>query len=391
MNIEKYKTNIYSCIRCSYCRDTFRYRDNSLDICPSREVSAGGFECYTGKGKLMLARGVLEGTIPLSPELAKIVASCPTCRNCWDKCYANGFIDHVPIYEALRADLWNAGYAPEQHKKLVAGIEKYRNPYNELHEKRFNWLEKFPVSEQAELVYFTGCTSAYRQQNIARATASILGKAGVNFKVMGSEEWCCGSPAARVGAVDVAKSLAEHNVEAIKRMGAKRVIFSCAGCYRAFKVDYPQIIGKLDFEVLHSSEFISKLLDEGKITGLKALNKTVTYHDPCHIGRHLMHLEAQLFDQPRKVLKSIPGLKLTEMVRIKRNARCCGAGGGFKSAFNDLAVKVASNRVQEAEKTQAEILASTCPFCYRNLSDGVKAANSKLQVYDLSELVDMAL
>jgi len=188
---------------------------------------------------------------------------------------------------------------------------------------------------------------------------------------------------------DVPREIAKHNVAAIQKKGAKKVLFACAGCFRAASIDWPRALGmkKLPFEVVHITEFLADLIKQDKVKWVKPINKTVTYHDPCHLGRHV-----GVFDAPRYVLTHIPGVKFVEMDRIKEFQRCCGAGGGVKAGIPDLALGVAESRVKDALETDADILSSACPFCKRNLSDGrdsIKATD--LVVEDVIELVAEAL
>ena len=199
---------------------------------------------------------------------------------------------------------------------------------------------------------------------------------------LGMDEWCCGSPAARVGDTILARKMAQHNIKVIENCGANLVLFSCAGCYRTFKKDYPKWGLNYNFKVLHISEFISELIKNNKIK-LGSIDKKITYHDPCHLGRHL-----GIYDPPRIVINAIPKINFKEMARNRFNAWCCGAGGGVKSAFKDLAIFAASERLIEAEKTtDAEYLISTCPFCNLNLKDGKKNIETKIIVKDLMELL----
>lgn len=223
--------------------------------------------------------------------------------------------------------------------------------------------------------------ATYRAKEIANSTIKLLRKADVDFKLLGKEEWCCGSVLLRTGNVETAKELAEHNIQALKNAGTTQVLTSCAGCYRTLKKDYEDMFGKQDFEVVHIVDFLEKLVDEGKLKFPK-VNMKVTYHDPCHLGRH-----SNIFEAPRKILNSIPGLELIEMARNRNNARCCGAGGGVRAAFKDLSNKMADARLSEAEETGAEVLTSACPFCTFALREAAERNKSKIRVLDLPELL----
>ena len=235
------------------------------------------------------------------------------------------------------------------------------------------------------IVYFAGCMATYREQNIAKTTIALLKKLNVDFTMMGSEEWCCGSVMLRSGNSEVAQKMIEHNVKAIKDLGAVTVVTSCAGCYRTIKQDYPKYINDLDFEVLHTPEFLLKYIEDGKIefTAMPEPLK-VTYHDPCHLGRHM-----EIYDPPRQVLQAIPNLELVEMTRTRENARCCGSGGGVASAYKELANSMADTRLKDALDTNANILTSACPFCTYALKSAAERAQvaEKLNVIDFSELV----
>jgi len=272
---------------------------------------------------------------------------------------------------------------PEPYKRLSSRIKKDRNPYGEPKENRNKWAEGLDISEKADTVLFVGCTLCYRRMEIPIATAKILKKLGVPFSIL-SDEWCCGSPLFRTGETTLAEEMARHNVEALKE--AKTVLTSCAGCARVLKDDYPKILGNLPFEVLHFTEFLYSLAKEGKLKPEKKIFKKVTYHDPCHIGRHL-----GIYDEPRKVLKSIPGIQLREMYPTRENAWCCGAGGGLKISHSELAIEIATDRLGHAKEVDAEAIVSSCPFCKTNILDAIKKTDSKLQMYDITELVALSM
>jgi heterodisulfide reductase subunit D len=223
--------------------------------------------------------------------------------------------------------------------------------------------------------------ATYRAKNIAKSTIELMKKADVDFKLLGADEWCCGSVLLRTGNIEAAKEVAEHNIEAFKNTNTTKVVTSCSGCYRTLKKDYEELFGKQDFEVVHIVDFLKKLIDEGKLKFPK-VNMKVTYHDPCHLGRH-----SGIYESPREILKSVPGLELLEMARNRQNARCCGAGGGVRSAFKELSDKIADDRLKEAEETGADFLTSACPFCTFALREAAERNGSKIRVLDMPELL----
>jgi heterodisulfide reductase subunit D len=339
-------------------------------------------ETVSPKGRLQIIRHLLEGSIRPSKELSHAFFLCSLCGDCRDKCIEG--IDTTELFEVVRELLVKENVGIDTHSKFMQSIVDNNNPYFEPHEKRFAWLPKKlslgnPITP--EYVYFVGCTSAYRRQQIAVATTEILHKANVKFTFI--DENCCGSPLLRTGHKEVAKKVAYENIETITKTGVKKVITSCAGCYRTLKQDYPILLDQeLPFEVIHSAELLSELIKDGKLELTDGTPMNVTYHDPCHLGRH-----AGVYEPPRDVLKSIPNLKFVEMSENRNNALCCGAGGGFRSGYKDLSIELATLRVSQVKKIDAEILASSCPFCHYNLELGRDNVDKNIKVVDITELI----
>ncbi|NVM56330.1 MAG: (Fe-S)-binding protein [Candidatus Helarchaeota archaeon] len=379
LGIKKHVEDIYKCTRCGYCREMVRARDSTFRICPIREATAG-FEVFTGKGKMLLMRGVLEGTLEMTPRLAEIFFTCTTCGSCKAHCPVS--IDTVGIFEIFRKDLMVRELSPAAHTMFGKYTTEKKNPYNEPHDQRTSWVpEDFEFSKSAEIAYFAGCTSSYRQKDLALATFKILKKLGVDFTIL-SDEWCCGSPLFRTGQIKQATELAQHNIEKLNELGVKQILFSCAGCFRTFASDYPKI-GKLKAKSMTFTKYIYKKIKDGSLK-LKNIPVKLTYHDPCHTTRSVKKAD---YKTPRKVLNAIPGIELVEMESTLEGSMCCGAGGGVKSAFPEIAVSAAQNRVQQALALNVKYLVSTCPFCKRNLSDAQQANNYPIEVIDLVELV----
>lgn len=223
----------------------------------------------------------------------------------------------------------------------------------------------------SEMIYFRGCVAREKLNNIADATEKILKHAGIDYKVL-ENETCCGSFLLRTGFVSDAKEVMENTLKEIRE---EKIITSCAGCYKTFKKDYKEILS-VELDVVHTSQLFNDLIKDGKVEPL-FLDKTITYHDPCHLGRHL-----EEYDAPREILDNISNL--VEMDRNKEKSRCCGAGGGVRAAFPEITENIAKMRIKDAEDVEAEILVTSCPFCILNLRSVSK--NDK-KVLDLSEII----
>ena len=382
-----------ACVRCGECVKwcpTYAASGEKPGLAPRDKILR--WREYMNKSYGLKARLFGPQEIPKSEleEFKDDVHGCTTCGICSTVCESG--INTVELWESMRANLVKKGIGPYGKQNMFPKlIGQYHNPYMKDQKDRLAWIpEDVKIEDKADIVYFTGCTAGYNQLALAFATSRVLNKLGIKFAMLGEDEWCCGSALIRTGQAhinNVPFELAKHNVEAIQKKGAKKVLFACAGCFRAAKVDWPRILGKeLPFEVVHVSEFLADLIKQDKIKWEKSINKTITYHDPCHLGRHV-----GVFDAPRYVLSHIPGVKFVEMDRIKEFQRCCGAGGGVKAGLPDLALGVAQSRVEDAVATNADILSSCCPFCKRNLMDGRDALQVDLVVEDVIELVAEAL
>lgn len=322
---------------------------------------------------------------------------CSTCRQCHFVCPSQ--IETVELWEGIRQSFVDAGYGPlETQKNLIQSVKSYDNPWGQPRSSRSRWAKgakrkhkiaeepKDITREKAEVLYFVGCTGSYdvNVEPVAINTVNILHAAGVDFGILGIKEKCCGSVLLRMGDKEYER-IARENIDQFNQLGFKTMVTSCAGCYKTFKHDYPRVAG-LNFEVKHTLEFIIDLIESGKLILKHPVSRKVTYHDPCHLGRH-----SGIYDAPRKLLRLIPGIELVEMERSREYSRCCGAGGGLKSGYPDIQNKISQQRIKEAEATGATDLVSACPFCYQGLQVGIQALESKLTMRDITELVCMAL
>lgn len=371
------------CVRCGSCKAVFGLFEPS---CPAGERFR--FEGFYSSGKIWIARGLRDGVLDWNdPELLRKLFACTLCANCTQQCPMTVRERIIEVFEALRAEAVrrNAGPLPG-HRKLKDSVVQYRNPWVQPRRRRLHSLQGLGVNilgegtgARAPVLYFVGCTAALDPslEPIVSGTVALLQKAQVDFGVLGEEEVCCGSVMLRIGERDLARDLARRIQRQVERLGVETVVTSCAGCYKTFTQDYPHL-APLPARVVHSGQFALELLERERIVLDASDPLRVTYHDPCHLGRH-----SGVYDFPRELLEAVPGVRLVEMARSRENAWCCGAGGGVRSAFPDWALETSRIRVAEAEQTGADALVTACPFCLQNLALGIQASGSRLRAYDL--------
>ncbi|HNR45315.1 MAG TPA: LUD domain-containing protein [Methanofastidiosum sp.] len=349
---EKGYKNLFYCIGCGNC----------LLDCPVYHVVGNeyGYKGYLG-GRGTSASYFLEDQ---DASLENGLFFCTTCNNCQVSCPVD--IGNADYSERLRENVSSSGMNFPTHEKIIENIKNSKNPFNEYSPKQ--------LKKGNEVVYFRGCMGLYREKGIADSTMKLLDKANVSYALV--DEVCCGSVALRTGNKEIAKELAKENLEKIKQTGVDTVIFSCAGCLRTFIKDYPNF-GDRNLKLLHSSQYFLELIKERRLKLKNGKKLKLTFHDPCHMGRHL-----KIYDEPREIIKELPNVEFVEMKRVKEDSRCCGAGGGVKSLFWELSIAMANERINDAKEVKADVIVSTCPFCKRNLKDA-----SEMEVIDLSELL----
>ena len=313
---------------------------------------------------------------------------CTACFTCVERCPKD--VRPAELIIAMRSQMVEGGRIPDTVGNALMGVFRQGNPTGLAREDRAGWRAGAPIKaaqEGCEVLYYVGCTPSYdpRGQPVARALARIMTAAGVDFGVLGTEESCCGNEVRRMGELGLFEMLVEENGELLRSIGARQLVTVSPHCFNTFKNEY----GLDGLEVLHYTQLLARLIDEGRLQFAGALNATVTYHDPCFLGK-----QNHVFDEPRAVLQAIPGLRLVEMDRRRERSLCCEGGGGRMWAEGtNLEERLAHQRVHEAAETGAEILAVACPFCLLTLEDAVKAQGleDRLQVRDINELVDQVL
>jgi Fe-S oxidoreductase len=277
---------------------------------------------------------------------------------------------------------------PDTMQEAITSLESRGHPFRGTQSSRMDWAEGLNVrtiaeARDAEVLLWVGCGGALieRNQKTVRATAQLLEKAGVKFAVLGREEKCTGDPARRIGNEFLFEMMAKENVEELGRYGVKKIVTSCPHCFNTFRNEYPQFGG--DYQVYHHSEFLSKLVDEGRIKPTAQSDKTVTYHDPCYLGRH-----NGVFDAPRQLVR-ISSRSTVEMKQSREQGFCCGGGGGMSFVEEPKDKRVNQERARQALETGADIVAVGCPFCMTMLEDGVNArkGDRDVRVMDVAELL----
>jgi len=279
---------------------------------------------------------------------------------------------------------------PEDYMVISRRTRETGNPYAEDSSQASNLLRAISKSGTgpAEFTLFFGCTELFRSPKQLDYVTNILRAAKASFYVF-PQNICCGSPARRIGDIEQARAQAELVSAAFESSGPRDIVVSCSGCYRTFTKDYASLTDQAPaFSTKHTVQLIDTLIAENRLV-LGSLSKRITYHDPCHLGRH-----CGVYDEPRRILKAIPGVELVEMEWNRKISRCCGAGGGMKVGRPQDAAEIASCRVQEAKEAGASVLVTACPFCVRNLSDGARLIGSDIEIktieFLVSELVGIA-
>jgi len=373
---------------------------------------------------LAIGLSLIEGRFSYadSEKLPDIVYKCQMDGACDIACKVCRYnMEPLEVMRELRCKLVEDGQLLPQHMPVIDGLRKEDNMMMKPKAERGKWAEGLDVKdltkESAEVVFHAGCRLSYDEElwKVVKTAVTLLKNAGVDVGILGKDENCCGSRAYDMGYRGEFTKYAENNIEAWTTAGVKTVVTSCSDCYYAFKRLYPEIGSR--FEVLHTVEFIDRLIKEGKIKFSKTIPMTITYHDPCHLGRLgepyipwkgvKQKIRGQLvvheprkpryngangvYEPPREVLRSIPGLELIEMERNREYAWCCGAGGGVRESYPEYSNWTASERIEEAKTTGAEAIVTACPWCERNFIDAINGNGEKMRVYDIIELVQEAM
>jgi Fe-S oxidoreductase len=310
---------------------------------------------------------------------------------CVDACPV--WINHVDIITGMRGALIDEGkQVPAPVITFLESVLQNNNEWGESKKNRMKWAEGLEIPEikknKAELLWYVGCTSCYdpRNQKVAQIFAKILNKAGMEFGTLGAKERCTGDAVRRVGEEALFQDLAEKNIQAFDKSEAKRIVTTSPHSFNTIKNEYPEFGG--NFEVIHHTQLLWELIQEDKIQFKKEVKRTVTFHDPCYLGRY-----NDIIDPPREILKTIPGLIIKEMKRNGRESFCCGGGGGKMFMPSHTEIKPSEIRIKEAVETEASVLAVGCPWCMSMFEDASKTigVDQQLSIFEICELIAEAM
>jgi Fe-S oxidoreductase len=381
MRIEEYSDMIYACGRCNFCKGT-----DFDERCP--QVFTQFWESATLRGRMAIARGLLEGDLEYADDLAERIFGCFMCGRCREECKKAANIDAITITKAMRADFVDKGVKiPEGGDNMADTALESGNIFADSPETHTAWAEGLEFKEGSGLLFFPGCLASHRFKEKTNILVRVLQAAGYELDFLGDDQTCCGAPYWITGKVENAEKWAEDYFKKLQERGVKEIITPCPSCFRAFDEEYPELLGLDEFpiRVRHTSEVLQEIVDSGKLEFTVHLNKKVSYHDPCEIGRY-----RGIYEPARKILKALPGVELIEMPRNREDAFCCGGGGGVKVMYEDYSNEVAKERIDEFIETGAEIMTTICPACEMNLTHGTYAADVEARVLDVAELMAVA-
>ncbi|MBE9501246.1 MAG: (Fe-S)-binding protein [Chloroflexi bacterium] len=316
---------------------------------------------------------------------------CVSCKLCVDRCPRG--VRVMDIMRALRRVIVEvgAGITPDALRLSMKNTSGVGNPLGEEREKRTDWVKELGVktfTKGTEILYFPCCYQIYDPfgKRVARAAVNIMKKAGVDFGMLGAEVSCCGESMRKAGSESIFQNLVQSNISAFAEAGVRKIVVTSPHCYHTFTEEYPEFGG--DFEVIHFVQYLSELLREGKLEFTKKLNKKVTYHDSCCLGRY-----AGLYDEPRQVLESIPGLELVEMRENREHALCCGGCAGRFWMETKKGERWSDLRIAQAIEVEANVLAVACPYCMLNFQDSLLSPEwgDALELKDIAQLVEEAM
>jgi Fe-S oxidoreductase len=335
---------------------------------------------------------IREATFGLTEIDGEDIWRCTTCGRCPDRCPRG--VKQIDVGVSLRRVATEYEVFPasvRSARTARASLISEGNPLQGNRNKRADWAKDHSVKTfeaGMEVLYFVGCYLSYdpRMKKVAQATANILDKAGVAFGILGNQENCCGESIRKTGSEEVFRTLAKENIKTFIDNGVKTILVSSPHCYHTFKNEYPEFM--VNFEIVHISQYLKKLLWEGRLELNGEYNKKITYHDPCYMGRH-----NNVYEEPRDVLKEVPGVAFIEMVDSHKNSLCCGGGGGRIWMDTPQSERFSDLRLAQAKSVGAEVLVTACPYCITNFEESRLNMEMEdiLEIKDITEIVNEAI
>jgi Fe-S oxidoreductase len=414
MALSDYERDMAGCSRNSYCKFIPWNKARSwrfTNICPS--ITRFNFHAYSGGGRLNMGLSLVQGRSELSESVAEIIYRCQLCGACDMACklFKDDF-DITDILLEMRAYCVEEGQLIPEHMVVIDNLKKEGNAMGEPKAERGAWAEGLGLkdinTEKADVIFHAGCRYSYDKdlREVIRGAVSLMQLAGADVGIAGKEESCCGGRAYELGFRGEAENYADDMLSRIKASGASTLVTCCSDGYAHLRYLYPRMGKTPPVEVLHITEYLNRMIKEGRLRLNNEVPLLVTYHDPCHLGRMSEPYTGEwkgdklrrpmsmkrtgrkgCYEPPREVLRSIPGMQLVEMERIKECAWCCGAGGGVMEAYPEFSSWTAGERLEEAKCTGADALVTACPWCERSFKDALSTNGTRLQLYDLTELV----
>jgi len=376
MNIVQLKKLSYDevakCNKCGFC----------LPSCPTYIVEKT--EAYSPRGRNAITRFAIENKLELNEETEKAIFTCLGCGACTAVCLSS--VQTKDLIFQNRECQVDEGFYPKIADRLVKTLEESHNISDDDQEDRAEWQElikELPEDafekEHAEIVFFVGCVASFfpMVQKIPANMARIMQKAGMDFTILGGDEWCCGFPLIGTGMPEKLEEMKAHNLKKVADVGAETIVFTCPSCYHTWSHFY-----KTDAKLMHSTQLIEELIKDGRITFQNEINVTATYHDPCDLGRN-----TGVYEEPREVIKAIPGVNFIELPMNRKFSVCCGGGGNVEMTDPELSERVAQIKLDSIRDVGAEMVITGCQQCVRTMTTRARRKKIDLEVKDLTELV----
>jgi Fe-S oxidoreductase len=388
----------FTCTECGRCTDACPANSTGKLLSPKKIMTDIRLRTVE-KGSLLLARdntaavnegekNVFEHTLLNNYLTSEELFACTTCMACMQECPVNN--EHIPAIVELRRSLvlMESKFPPEV-QVVFKNLETNFSPWAFPASARADWAEGMNIphmsqTKDAEILFWVGCAGAFdaRYTKVTQAFAKLMQKAKIKFAILGTEEKCTGDSARRIGNEYLAQMLMKDNIAVLNGYNVKKIVTTCPHCFNTLKNEYPQFGG--NYEVVHHTDLLFNLINEGRLKPSRENTAAVTYHDSCYLGRY-----NDIYDQPREILNAIPGVKTLEMKRSKSKGFCCGAGGGRMWMEETEGKRVNVERTEEALSVKPDIIGTACPFCMTMLEDGVKdkEATEAVKVKDLAEIL----